>query len=282
MPSTPPIKDHSYILPGNKTGILLMHGLNGTPFEMHALAEALHASGYTVSVPQLAGHGGTFDDLKKTYWRDWARSAENALLELEERCSTIIVGGLSTGAILSLHLASQHPRLVNAIALYSPTLWLNGWAIPWYARFFRLVFWRSFANLIPFPDLPPHGIKDPEIRHQVHSAILSGDNSIAGTPFTPGSSVLEHRRLVDSVRKRLDVITQPTLIIHPREDDCADLSNVAYLIRHLRSEVETLTLNDSYHVITSDRQLPRVIDKSLDFFARMTREYTKASQPSQH
>nr|WP_294384109.1 alpha/beta fold hydrolase [Prosthecobacter sp.] len=256
-----------------------MHGLNGTPFEMRALADALYARGYTVSVPQLAGHCGTFDDLRKTCWRDWARSAENALLDLEKRCATIIVGGLSAGAILSLYLASQHPLLVNAIALYAPTLWLSGWAIPWYARIFRLVHMRSFANLIPFPDLPTHGIKDPEIRDKVQSAILSGDSAIAGTASTPGSSVLEHRRLVNSVLRRLNVITQPTLIIHSREDDYAGPDNAAYLIRHLRSEVETLTLNDSYHIITSDRQLPRVIEKSLEFFARISCENAEAYQP---
>ena len=101
-----------------------------------------------------------------------------------------------------------------------------------------------------------------------YSAIHSGDGSIAGLPVTPGGAVLEQRWLVNSVRQRLKLVTQPTLIVHPREDDYADLNNIAYLLRHLPCEVETLTLNDSYHIVTSDRQKDRVFARSLAFIAR--------------
>ena len=44
-----------------RTGVLLVHGLGGTPIEMRYVALALSRAGHSVSVPQLAGHCATDD-----------------------------------------------------------------------------------------------------------------------------------------------------------------------------------------------------------------------------
>jgi carboxylesterase len=267
------ISDHSnsFLLKGGKTGVLLLHGLGGTPAEMRDVAEGLHDAGYTVICPRLAGHSGTYDDLKISQWTDWAGSAEEALARLRARCDFVAVGGLSTGAILSLHLAAKHPHSVNGLLLYAPTLWLNGWVIPPHARLFRLVRHKFFANLFDFPDLPPHCVKDPLIRRRIHEALHSGEDSSAGVPITPGGAVLEHRRLVQSTLPSLASIQQPTLIMHSREDDYADLDNAEYLQRHLSARVDTVILEDSYHIITADRQRDVVAERSIEFIARISK-----------
>lgn len=268
----PEIKDHSFLLPGGRTGVLLLHGLSGTPNEMREIAEGLAAKGNTVQCPQLAGHCGGYDDLKYSTWEEWAATAEQALADLKLRCDTVFVGGLSTGAVLSLHLAEKMPESVQGVMLYAPTLWLNGWVVPPHAYLFKLVTQKWVANQFDFPDMPPHGIKDLEIRTRVAAAIHSGDGTIAGLPVTPGGAVLEHRWLVQSVLRRLKLVTQPVFIVHPREDDYADFNNIERLLRHLPCRVETLTLEDSYHIVTSDRQKDRVIAHSLDFMARTEAE----------
>lgn len=268
---------YSIEISGGRTGVLLLHGLSGTPNEMRSVAEAMAAQGYTVSVPRLAGHCGTYDDLKATTWQDWAASAEEALLRLKAHCNVIVVGGLSTGAILSLHLAARHPDTVTGIIPLAPTLWLNGWMIPKHAHLFRLVLMKQVANMFDFPDMFPHGIKDEAIREDVKNAIQSGDSSIAGLPVTPGGAVIEHRWLVQSVIKDLPRITQPTLIIAPREDDYADMNNILYLQRHLAGIVETVILNDSYHIITVDRQRHIVCERAAAFVARLAAEHAAPS-----
>jgi carboxylesterase len=40
---------------------------------------------------------------------------------------------IAMGALLSLHDAAEHPHDVSALALYAPSLWLDGWGIPWWA-----------------------------------------------------------------------------------------------------------------------------------------------------
>ncbi|MET0195411.1 MAG: alpha/beta hydrolase, partial [Hyphomicrobiaceae bacterium] len=54
-------------------------------------------------------------------------------------------------------------------------------------------------------------------------------------------------------------------ILHPREDDRASLHNAHYLEWNLGGRVETVVLEDSYHVITLDRQRDVVLEKTISF-----------------
>ena len=113
------IDTQGYYLSGGRTGVLLLHGLCGTPTEMRFVANGLARSGCTVYCPMLAGHGGSEEDIKATIWQDWYDSAEKALSLLREECDTVIVGGLSTGAVLALLLAARRPADVHGTALMS-------------------------------------------------------------------------------------------------------------------------------------------------------------------
>jgi carboxylesterase len=128
---------------------------------------------------------------------------------------------------------------------------------------------KPVANQFDFPDLPPHGIKDEVIRRRVKTAIDSGDSSIAGLAITPGGAVIEHRWLVNATRRDMKWITQPALIVHPRQDDYAHFNNVADIIQRLGGPVETITLDDSYHVVTLDRQRHVLMERLAGFVARV-------------
>ncbi|MCC7254170.1 alpha/beta fold hydrolase [Hyphomicrobium sp.] len=251
-----------------RVGVLLIHGLCGSPSEIRFVANGLMRSGYTVLCPQLAGHGGSEADLMATTWQDWYASAEKGLEELSATCDTVIVGGLSTGAVLSLMLAARHPDKVHAVALYSPTLWLSGRQIPWYLPLFRLIDSKRLANLFRFP-VPMHvGIKDRRIRDFIQGAMAAGGAKSVPSA-TPGGAVLERRRLAKEVMKDLGAITQPVLILHAREDDYAGLDNAAYLQRELAGPVDLVVLEDSYHMVTVDRQRHVVLDRTAAFVSRI-------------
>lgn len=268
--------DVSFKIKGGKVGILLLHRLCGTPVEMRFVANGLAREGYTVHCPQLAGHCGSEDDIKATSWVDWYRSAEEALLELRKECDVVIAGGLSTGAVLALMLAAKHPHKVQATTLLAPTLWLNGWMIPWYARLFRLVRHNWLADWFTFPHHAPHGIKDPKIRDFIQKMRSSKGNSAAGHPVTPGRLVLEHRRLVDAATTLVPYIRQPALIVHPLEDDYAGLSNATYLRDQLAGPVDLMVLDDSYHIVTVDRQRHLVVEAVQCFAKRLSGGEEKA------
>jgi carboxylesterase len=257
--------DTSFKIKGGKVGILLLHRLCGTPVEMRFVANGLAKQGYTVHCPKLAGHCGSEDEIKATSWIDWYRSAEDALDELRKECDVVIAGGLSTGAVLALMLAARNPNKVQATTLLAPTLWLNGWMIPWYARLFALVRTKWLANFFSFPHHAPYGIKDARIRDFIERSRASRPTTETGHAVTPGVLVLEHRRLVDAVKTLVPYIRQPSLIVHPLEDDYAGMSNATYLRDGLAGPVDLVVLDDCYHIVTVDRQRHLVVE-AIDRF----------------
>jgi carboxylesterase len=258
--------DHSIVYPGNRTGFLLIHGLGGTPAEMRFVARGIAQAGYTVHCPQLAGHCGSYEDLRLTTWTEWYAGVLTAYENLKAECDTVIVGGLSAGAILALRLAADHPNDIHGTVLMAPTLKLDGWGVPWYSVLFHLVRDKFSADFFPFAERDPYGIKDPRVRALVTQAIQSGDSAQAGQMTNPGRVMLELRRLISNVKPRLGQIKQPTLILHPREDDRASFrSNAVQLQLKLGGLVDTVVLDDSYHVVTFDRQRDLVVTRTLAY-----------------
>ena len=262
--------DHGFKIKGGKVGILLLHRLCGTPVEMRFVAMGLARQGYTVHCPQLAGHCASEAEIKASSWSDWYRGADVALDELREECDTVIAGGLSTGAVLALMLAAKNPLKVQATALMAPTLWLNGWMIPWYARLFTLVRFKWLANLFSFAHHAPYGIKDARIRDFIQRSRAANRGTETGHAVTPGVLILEHRRLVNAVRQMVPYIRQPSLIVHPLEDDYAAMSNATYLRSALSGPVELVVLDDCYHIVTIDRQRHLVVEAIDNFACQLT------------
>lgn len=246
-----------------RIGVLLLHGLNGSPAELRFIANGLTREGITVVCPTLDGYSTTSAGSVRASWQDWYNGAEQSLEALYATCDRVIVGGLSTGAVLSLMLAANHPDKVHGLALYSPTLWLSGRSVPWYLPFFRYVSNKRFASFFKFP-VPHHvGIKDARIREFIRNAARG-----AGPASTPGEIVVERRELCSAAMRLLDGITQPVLILHAREDDYAGLDNATYLQRQLSGPVDLVVLDDCYHMVTVDRQRHVVLDRTVEFVAR--------------
>ncbi|MBN9281639.1 MAG: alpha/beta hydrolase, partial [Hyphomicrobium denitrificans] len=65
-------------------------------------------------------------------------------------------------------------------------------------------------------------------------------------------------------------VRQPTLIVHPLEDDYAAMSNATYLRDSLGGPVDLEVLDDCYHIVTVDRQRHLVVDAIDRFVANLT------------
>ena len=264
------IVDRSFKVGKGRTGFLLIHGLGGTPIELKFVAKGLARRGFLVHCCQLAGHCGTEADLVATTWHDWYASVVIAFDELRAQCDTVLVGGLSMGGVLALHLAAQRPGEVHGLVLYAPTLWYDGWSTPWYRFILQFALWSAFGQAIvrrvySFTEGEPYGIKDPAIRAVVVASMKSGDSTQAGILITPGNSVCQLYNLVRVVKRELKTIAAPALIIQARDDDLSSLKNAEYLQRHMGGIVGTLVLDDSYHIVTVDRQRDLLIEGTMAF-----------------
>jgi carboxylesterase len=85
-------------------------------------------------------------------------------------------------------------------------------------------------------------------------------------------------RLVSVVKRDLPSIKTPALVVQAREDDISALSNSIYLQRRLGGLVECLVLDDSYHLVTIDRQRDIVVERSRDFIAFVSRMTGRADR----
>ena len=265
----PMIKPCQFHLRGGRAGVLLIHGLTGTPTEMRFVGNGLAKAGFSVLGVQLAGHCGDTADLLATGWRDWRASVADAATFLRTQVDHLFVAGLSMGAVLALDYAIEHPANVDGLGLYGTTFFHDGWATPPIGRLAfalplltRLGFGRERVST----EVEPYGLKDERIRNRVAGAMLAGDAGAAGLAGFPWPSLAEFQRLSRRVRARLRRVRAPCLLVHSSHDDIASLANVRVVERNVRGPVETLLLDDSYHMVTVDRQRGELIGRSAAFF----------------
>jgi carboxylesterase len=249
-----------------RKGVLLIHGLTGAPGEMKPLAKRLHRVGFSISAPLLAGHGGSQAALLRTNWRDWLGSVRDAYHQLAAEVDEVYVAGICAGGALGLALCAEAPQIRGA-AVYSMTFEYDGWNMPRVAAAAPLI--QLVANLplvrrMSFPEPYPYGLKDLRLRELASRAPESLIEGAIDRLSLAG--LYEMYRLARHVERLGPGIRTPTLIVHAREDDMADLRNAHRLRRALAGPVELEILEDSYHMVHVDKERVRVGDMTAAFF----------------
>lgn len=260
----------SLLIPGGKVGVLLVHSLGGNPIELRFVAQGLARQGYTVYCPLVPGLGGGTDPSGLSSWQDWYQAIEEAHDELKAHCDVVVVGGLSAGSVLALRLARERARDVHGLVLFAPTMKPNGWAIPLRFNLFRLVRHKWIASLMRFKQRAPYGIKDERIRNFVIDSFKSEGRPLEDLFSRGGGLVWEFMSLARDVKRGLGEISQQAVVFHPRHDDQSDISNAFKLQRKLAGPVDVTVLDDSYHMVTLDRQRSVVVDRTVEFVVRLT------------
>ena len=259
--------DRSFELEGDGCkGVLLIHGLTGAPSEMRPVARRLHRAGFAVSAPQLAGHGEDEAALLKTSWRDWLASVRAAYHRLARQVDEVYVAGICVGGALGLALCAEAPEIRGAAA-YSMTFEYDGWNMPRFAVAAPVI--QFVANLplvrrLSWEETYPYGLKDLRLRELASRA---PDTLIEGSiDRLPLGALYEMYRLARHVERAGPDIRTPTLIVHAREDDMADLRNAYRLRDALAGPTRLEVLEDSYHMIHVDKERGRVGDMTAAFF----------------
>lgn len=260
--------------------MLLIHGLTGTPTEMRLVGKGLNRAGFSVYGMQLAGHCGNVQDLIATGWKDWYASVEAAAETFRHEVDHLFVAGLSMGAILALKLAAERPEWVRGVGVYGATFRYDGWAIPWYGRLsFMLPLLHRFGigKHRMVHESEPYGLRDERLRAQISGLMLGGDSAAAGLPGNPWPSLAEMHNMAAVVRGELPKVSAPCLVAHATEDDVASLENAHLVARSVSGPVEMLLLEDSYHMITIDRERRVLIDRSAEFFSKVAASCTPSA-----
>ena len=224
--------------PGNKTGFVLVHGFTATTTEVKPLAERLHQEGFTVSAPLLPGHGTHPDDLNKTSWQEWYQVVRDAYLKLGESCDVIWLGGESMGSLLCLLTAVEFPE-VAGLLLFSPALEVKNLKAAYLAQYFKKYLDKSHK---------------------------SDDQEWKGYNVYPMKAAVQLLKLQKQVKKNLNKVTQPTLVVVSEADQTVPVSSGKEIINSISSQEKQLTvLENASHTMLLDHDNQQLIDQAIEF-----------------
>jgi carboxylesterase len=241
----PHLDGRPFFLEAGPVGVLLAHGYTATPWEVRPLADRLHAQGYTVAGPLLAGHGSCAADLNKVSWRDWVASGAALYHDLAARCERVFVAGQSTGGLVALYLASQYPQISGVIG-YAPAIQLT--LSPLEKIALRL--------LAPF------------VAQLKRESLDCGENW-QGYPDLPLRGAVQLLAFQTAVRQRLSQIYQPVLIFQGRLDQTVHPDAGGIILQGVRSAYrQRVWLAQTSHAVPLDQEIARVTAVTCAFLER--------------
>lgn len=245
----PHLEGDPFFWEGGPDGVLLIHGFTATTAEVQPLARYLYGQGYTVAGPLLPGHKTRPADINRYGWRDWVQTAEMGYREIAARCRRVVIGGESTGGLLALHLAQQHPETA-AILTYAPALRLTMRA----RDVAQLYLLSPFLESVPKRPGPP----------------TAADELWQGYPVNPLKGVISLLRLQRQVRPHLATITQPILIVQGRLDGTVHSDVPQTIYDGVRSTVKELHWMDhSSHCVVLDQERETIFKLTAEFLTRV-------------
>jgi carboxylesterase len=257
--------------------VLLLHGLTGSPTELGYLAYHLrHRGGHSVRVPRLVTHGQPLGVLARTKWQELYDSAKEAFLEArgEARAkrSPLVVGGLSLGAVLSLLLAAEFPEDTAGAVCLSPTLFYDGWNVPWTHKLIPFVNYTPLKFFSFFRESEPFGLRDAALRSRIAeqygkmSLRDSGDAASLGYAHFPVRLFCEMQPLIARCKRMLPAVTSPVLLVQAANDDMTGPRNSEYIRDRVGSaRREMVMLEQSYHVVSADLERSAVAEHMQRF-----------------
>ncbi|MGD2162414.1 MAG: alpha/beta fold hydrolase [Anaerolineales bacterium] len=236
-------------------GVLLAHGFTATPQEVYELGNYLADEGCTVLGVRLAGHGTSLENLAQTRWLDWLHSLEDGYSMLKSHCASIVVGGLSTGGVLSL-LLSTKLEVAGVIGMSTPI------DLP-PSRMIRILYplLPVLAPILPpIPKGPPDWFDTQAIQNRV------------AYDFYDARAVYQFGQLVRTLEPLLPAVKRPLLLMHSTHDDFIPIQQMHRIYNAVGSEdKEVFTVDKSGHVISCDAQRELIFQRAAQFIHKLNR-----------
>lgn len=243
------IRARSFSFPGDRIGVLLIHGFAGSIDDLRPLAEALRKNGHSVSGVRLAGHGTTVGDLTKSRGEDWIASARSALAMLAGRTDRIVLVGESMGGMIALRLAREY-SVVRGVVLLAP---------PFSTK-------RERSQRLACTVLPgavrlrkPWLTDDMLAQHRAKGSLIE----------VTVASYRQLLRIVDAEKARLRKNVLPILALFSMHDYSVDPASAEMLQAALPpSQLSTVMVDDEGHHLVSGAKQREVVQAIASFIGR--------------
>ena len=210
---------------------------------MRLLGDYLHGKGYTVIAPLLPGHGTKSEDIRNVSWQDWFQEVNNALSQINARCTKTYLIGLSLGGLLALHGAIK--RLpISGVVTMAPPIHLGDrlcYTAPLLKYFRKSVKKNGSPSTI---DGNHRVTYNEQVIHGVHE-------------------LLKLRRIV---KWNLSRIKKPVLIVQSKDDKVSLPTGAQYLHNRIKPPLKILKwLANSGHIITMGNEREEMFAQ-IDYF----------------
>jgi esterase/lipase/1-acyl-sn-glycerol-3-phosphate acyltransferase len=247
-----------FLVPGRSgaPGVVLCHGYMAAPLEVKGLADYLGRLGYWVYAPRLRGHGTSPEDLATRTCQDWVRSVDRGYAIISSMCRTVVAGGFSMGAGLSLELAARVKGLAGVFAISAPVRLkdFNARFAPAVDAWNRLMEMagRSGAKMEFVENRP----ENPHINYLRN----------------PVSGVREIERLMDDLEPRLNGIEIPSLVVQSSDDPVVDPRGSEKIFKRLGGR-------DKRYVVFSLNRHGILLGERAEMVYRAVGEFLQQLQP---
>jgi esterase/lipase len=206
-----------------ENAVVLVHGLSDSPHYMDAIGRRLFALGFDVFLPLLPAHGlKSPQGMKGVTPEQWMREVD-LVTEMAARVAPrVSLGGLSTGATLSVYKAITAPETVTGgLFLFSAALDLAGPLGNVAEKLLRFV---------------------PFVRFIADRQDRAEPGMIGQNPYRyarrdyEGAAALS--RLIGYIERRYPIeqkyadVTQPLFVAHSESDTVTDIGEVELLVAH--------------------------------------------------
>jgi esterase/lipase len=215
-----------------KPGVVLIHGFLSSPAELKQLGEQLAALGHPVIGIRLKGHGTSPWDLHERNWQDWLSSVRRGHEIMSLVANEVLIVGFATGAALALHFAATKPRKLSGVVSVSAPL-------KFCYRSLALAPLMHSLNKLSEWVFVQEGIKPFQIGAAEHPDIDYRNMPVRG--------LMELRKMVDELDRRLPEIACPVAIVQGTDDPIVDPASAQLLFDRIGSSEKSL------HMIPSQR-----------------------------
>ncbi|ARD48021.1 carboxylesterase [Sporosarcina sp. P33] len=212
------------------TGVLIVHGFTGGPFEVAPLRLFLRENtNWKVVVPVLPGHE-LGRGMQKGSAKSWMMAAELELQRLRKEVDEVIVIGFSMGGLIAMYLSLRYPIkklvLLSAAAKYiSPRILLEDVGV---------MIKSSMRKNYP-----------PDSFYHLYSYKLAN---------TPVRAAVEFLRIVRMVRPYHRKVTTPVCIVQGKQDGIVPAVTADTLYEQIGSQEKHLIYSEhgKHHICYSD------------------------------
>ena len=247
-------------------GVLLIHGLGGTQYDMGSMHKRLKNGGLATHSLTLPGHGTKAEDLVGVTAEDWIGAVVAKYREIRDAHPTLHLMGMCMGALLAAALAQLESHKKGRLVLLAPPVFIDGWATPWYRGLRPLLYAvPGLRNSMKIEEEDPFGIKNEQLRAIVKSKFERGENF--HYRWVPLECLRQVDRLRAIVMRSAPKIACQTLVVHAREDELTSLRSANFLVEQIGgARARMVVLEDSYHMVCVDNDREIVAKNVLEFF----------------